>query len=150
MPYASQSAYVAMSVAYSVPSVPLKVGWPSLFIVIDSMRNCSAFCTVGPNSLDAGVSPWARYARIARPVLEIGDGNQLPFGFWVFFSHLRAFSTAASVFGSPYMLPPAVMRPMEPGVREPVIDFMVTGDLMSATLSWAAGLTVTGSLTGVA
>ena len=42
------------------------------------MRNWSARSTVGPNSLEAGVSPWARYARIAKPVLEIGLGFQLP------------------------------------------------------------------------
>ena len=84
--------------------------------------------------------------------MEIGlpPFPQLPFGCCVFLSQRSAFSTAPSVVASPYMLPPFVIAPMEPGVREPVIDFIVTGDLMSATESCAAGFTETGSAVGVA
>ena len=50
MPYASQSAYVAISVAYSLPSDPLKetTSLPvlSFFLESESMRYCMAFWTV--------------------------------------------------------------------------------------------------------
>ena len=51
--------------------------------------------------------------------------------------------TAASVFASPYPAPPRVAAPMEPGVRDPVIDFIFTGESTNATVSCVAGLTET-------
>ena len=61
--------------------------------------------------------------------------------------------TAASVFASPYPAPPRVAAPIEPGVLEPVMDFMVTGDFTIATESIGAGFTETcaegGAATGV-
>ena len=71
------------------------------------------------------------------------DLPQLPSVFWCAFSHQRTFITHASVFASPYPAPPRVAAPIEPGVREPVMDLIVTGDLTIATESIGAGLTET-------